>query len=73
MLAVFEVPDVGTVAVNLGGTESLVDDPATMSASYLTGVEREVAGISGSLVRISFDVEYAEDPIAALDRTLAKV
>ncbi|MFC6987671.1 trans-sulfuration enzyme family protein [Haloplanus sp. GCM10025708] len=71
--AVLEEFDVFTLAVSLGGTESLVDHPATMSASYLTDAEREAAGISDSLVRIAVGVEHADDLLADLDQALEKL
>jgi len=55
--AVPEELEVFTLAVSLGGTESLVDHPATMSASYLSDAEREAAGISESLVRLPVGIE----------------
>ncbi|WP_254544976.1 trans-sulfuration enzyme family protein [Halomarina pelagica] len=68
--AVLEVLDVFTLAVSLGGTESLVDHPATMSASYLADAEREAAGISDSLIRIAVGVEHVDDLLADLDQAL---
>jgi cystathionine beta-lyase/cystathionine gamma-synthase len=71
--AVLEELDVFTLAVSLGGTESLVDHPATMSASYLSDEERAAAGISDSLVRIPVGVEHVDDLIADLEAALAKL
>ena len=71
--AVLEELDVFTPAVSLGGTESLVDHPTTMSASYLSDTEREAAGISDSLIRIPVGIEHIDDLIADLDRALAKL
>ncbi|MFC6838334.1 trans-sulfuration enzyme family protein [Halomarina ordinaria] len=68
--AVLEALDVFTLAVSLGGTESLVDHPATMSASYLADAEREATGISDSLVRIAVGVEHADDLLTDLDQAL---
>ncbi|QOS13470.1 cystathionine gamma-synthase [Haloferax sp. Atlit-6N] len=68
--AVLEALDVFTLAVSLGGTESLVDHPATMSASYLTDTEREAAGISDSLVRLAVGVEHVDDLLTDLDQAL---
>ncbi|WP_459193221.1 trans-sulfuration enzyme family protein [Halosimplex sp. J119] len=69
--AVLEEFDVFTLAVSLGGTESLVDHPATMSASYLSAEARVAAGIPDSLVRFAVGIEHREDLIADLDRALA--
>lgn len=71
--AALEQLDVFTLAVSLGGTESLVDHPATMSASYLTEDEREAAGISESLVRIPVGIESSDDLIADLDAALSNI
>jgi len=71
--AVIEELDVFTLAVSLGGTESLVDYPATMSASYLSAEERAAAGISDSLVRLAVGIEHEADLIADLDRALSKL
>lgn len=73
MRAVLEELDVFTLAVSLGGTESLVDHPATMSASYLSEKEREAAGISDSLIRIPVGIEHANDLVADLDQALASL
>lgn len=71
--AVLEELDVFTLAVSLGGTESLVDHPATMSASYLSEKERKAAGISDSLIRIPVGIEHANDLVADLDQALANL
>jgi cystathionine beta-lyase/cystathionine gamma-synthase len=71
--AVLEELDVFTLAVSLGGTESLVDHPATMSASYLSDAEREAAGIPDSLIRIPVGIEHIDDLIADLEQALANL
>ncbi|RKD88643.1 trans-sulfuration enzyme family protein [Halopiger aswanensis] len=71
--AVLEELDVFTLAVSLGGTESLVDHPATMSASYLSDAEREAAGISESLVRIPVGIESVDDLRTDLEQALANL
>ncbi|MBX0296778.1 trans-sulfuration enzyme family protein [Haloarcula nitratireducens] len=71
--AVLEELDVFTLAVSLGGTESLADHPATMSASYLSAQERAAAGISDSLVRLPVGVEHVDDLIGDLKAALAKL
>ncbi|WP_226778509.1 PLP-dependent transferase [Natrinema zhouii] len=59
------------MVVGLGGTESLVDHPATMSASYLSAAERKAAEISNMLVRISVGIGSVDDLIADLIQALA--
>jgi len=60
------------IAPSLGGVESLITRPATTSHSGMSEQDREKAGISDSLIRVSVGIEAAEDLIAdfahALDR-----
>jgi cystathionine gamma-lyase len=60
-----------TLAVSLGGVESLVEHPATMTHSTLDPEDREQLGIGDSLVRFSVGVEHVEDLIADLSGALA--
>lgn len=71
--AVLEELEVFTVAVSLGGVESLVDHPWSMSASFLPPEKRRAAGISESLVRAPVGIESAHDLIRDLDRALGKL
>jgi len=57
-------------AESLGGVESLVCHPATMSHAGLTEQEREQAGITGQTIRLSVGIEDTEDLIEDLDRAL---
>ena len=61
-----------SLAESLGGTESLVAHPATMTHASMTARAREVAGIRDGLVRVSVGIEHGadlqEDLRAALDR-----
>ncbi|MGE0085373.1 MAG: PLP-dependent aspartate aminotransferase family protein [Desulfococcaceae bacterium] len=60
------------IAPSLGGVESLITRPATTSHSGMSQQDREKAGISDSLIRVSVGIEAVEDLIAdfaqALDR-----
>ena len=58
------------LAESLGGVESLIEHPATMSHAAMDPIAREKAGISGSLLRLSVGIETAADLIADLDRAL---
>jgi cystathionine gamma-synthase len=58
-------------APSLGGVETLVELPVTMSYWDVPRAERLAMGISDSLVRLACGVEDAEDLIADLDRALA--
>ena len=53
-------------AESLGGVESLVSHPATMSHASMTAEARAAAGISDQLLRLSIGIESAEDLVADL-------
>jgi len=55
---------------SLGGVETLVSHPATMSHVSLTPEERAALGISERLLRISVGIEDVEDIIGDLDQAL---
>ena len=61
-----------TLAESLGGVESLIAHPATMTHAAMSAEAREAAGIGTGLLRISVGIEAAEDLLAdlaaALDR-----
>jgi methionine-gamma-lyase len=59
-----------SLAVSLGDTETLIQHPASMTHSPYTKEEREAAGISDGLVRLSVGLETAEDIIADLKQAL---
>ena len=59
-----------TLAVSLGGVESLIEHPASMTHATIPKEEREEAGIVYELVRISIGCEDFEDPKADLDQAL---
>jgi cysteine-S-conjugate beta-lyase len=58
------------VAVSLGGVESILSYPATMSHASLPRPERLARGITDGLVRLSVGLEDAEDLIADMDAAL---
>jgi cystathionine beta-lyase/cystathionine gamma-synthase len=58
------------LGVSLGGVESLIAHPATMTHASIPQEEREARGIVDGLVRISVGVEDIEDLIADLDQAL---
>jgi cystathionine gamma-synthase len=60
-----------TLAESLGGVESLVAHPATMTHADMGEEARAAAGISDSLLRLSVGLEAERDLIAGLDRGLA--
>ena len=57
-------------AVSLGGVESILSYPATMSHAAMPAAEREARGIKDTLVRLSVGLEDPEDLIADMDRLL---
>ncbi len=61
------------LAVSLGGVETLIQHPASMTHSKVSAEGKEKAGITDGLVRFSVGIEDAADIIADLDQALAKV
>ena len=61
------------LAVSLGGVESLIQHPASMTHAGMTKEAREAADITDGLVRFSVGIENVEDIIEDLDQALAKV
>lgn len=59
-----------TLAESLGGVESLIAHPATMTHASMSAEARANAGISESLVRLSIGIESADDLIADLRQAL---
>lgn len=55
-------------AVSLGGTESLVENPAYMTHFHLSTKEREKIGIKDGLIRMSVGLEDPKDMIADLEQ-----
>ena len=60
------------LAESLGGIESLVDHPASMTHASIPRPEREKVGILDGLVRLSVGIEHVDDLVADLDRGLRK-
>jgi cystathionine gamma-synthase len=60
------------LAESLGGIESLIDHPASMTHSSIPRPEREKVGIFDGLVRLSVGIEAVEDLLADLDAALAR-
>ena len=59
------------LAESLGGVESLIEHPALMTHASVPAAQREAAGISDTLVRISVGVEDLQDLQEDLDQALA--
>lgn len=62
-----------TLAESLGGVETLISHPATMTHASVDVEKRERLGITDGLVRISVGIEDTDDIIADLDQALDKV
>ncbi len=61
------------LAVSLGGVESLIQHPASMTHAAVPKEEKLKAGITDDLVRLSVGIEDVEDLIADLKQALDKV
>jgi len=61
-----------TLAESLGGVESLIGHPATMTHASIPKEVREKTGVTDGLIRLSVGIEDAADLIADLDQALAK-
>ena len=61
------------LAVSLGGVETLIQHPASMTHLTMGNEARESAGISNGLVRLSVGIEHHEDIIKDLEQALDKV
>jgi cystathionine beta-lyase len=58
------------LAESLGGVESLLGHPASMTHASIPKAEREKSGITDSLLRLSVGIEDAEDLIEDLTNAL---
>lgn len=61
-----------TLAVSLGGVETLIEHPASMTHAKVPRAERERAGITDGLVRLAVGIEDADDIIADLKQALRR-
>ncbi len=61
-----------TLAESLGGVESLVNHPATMTHASIPEQERLKTGITDSLIRLSVGIEDVEDLLNDLEQALGK-
>jgi cystathionine gamma-synthase len=68
-----ETVEIFTLAESLGGVESLVAHPATMTHAGMSAEARHAAGINDSLLRLSIGLEAEADLIADLEIGLAAV
>ena len=59
-----------SLAESLGGVESLINHPATMTHASIPKEEREKAGVVDNLLRLSVGIENVEDLLADLEQAL---
>ena len=64
---------VATLAVSLGGVETLIEHPASMTHASISPEDRRLAGYSDGLVRYSVGLEDVNDLIADLRQALDAV
>ena len=60
-----------TLAVSLGGIESLVSHPSSMTHISIPKEQREAHGLTETLLRLSVGIEDCEDLLADLEQALA--
>lgn len=70
---VLESVQLCTLGESLGGVETLISHPATMTHASVPETERNRLGITEGLVRVSVGIEDIEDIIADLDQALSKL
>ena len=66
-----EAVELFTLAESLGGVESLVAHPATMTHADIGEEARRIAGIGDSLLRFSIGLEHEDDLLRDLERAFA--
>jgi len=70
-LSIVKKVEIFALAESLGGVESLIGHPATMTHASIPKDVREQSGVVDSLIRLSVGVEDADDLIADLTQALA--
>jgi methionine-gamma-lyase len=71
--AVMDHVRLATLAVSLGGVESLIEHPASMTHAGMSREHREESGITDGLVRYSVGIENVDDLIADLGQALGTI
>lgn len=61
-----------TLAESLGGVESLLELPASMTHASVPAADRRARGIEDGLVRLSIGIEHVDDLIADLDQAIER-
>lgn len=68
--SVVSATDVFTLAESLGGVESLIEQPATMTHASVPPADRRQGGVTDGLIRLSVGLEAIGDLIADLDQAI---
>ena len=63
-----EALELFTLAESLGGVESLIAHPASMTHAAMSAEDQAAAGITSRLLRLSVGIEHVEDLLADLER-----
>ena len=71
--AFVEALQLAHLAPSLGGPETLVTHPATMTHASMTPEDRAAAGIGDGLVRLSTGLEHPDDLVADVEHALGAV
>jgi len=69
----FNALNVFIIAEGLGGVESMIGHPPTMSHNSMLPEEREFLGIPDNMIRLSPGIENAADLIADLEQAFARI
>lgn len=72
-IRVLSATEVFTLAESLGGVESLIGHPASMTHASIPREERLKVGLTDSLIRLSIGIEDVEDLIDDLERALVEL
>jgi len=62
-----------TLAESLGGVESLIGHPASMTHASIPRAERLKVGLTDSLIRLSVGIEDVDDLMDDLDKALGQI
>lgn len=62
-----------SITANLGDTKTTITHPATTTHARITQQERDRAGVTENLIRISVGLEYDEDIVKDIERGLASL
>mmetsp|Transcript_36819 Transcript_36819/g.73799 ORF Transcript_36819/g.73799 Transcript_36819/m.73799 type:complete len:87 (+) Transcript_36819:1-261(+) len=61
------------LAVSLGGVETLIQHPASMTHAKLSPEARQQGGVTDDLVRLSIGIEDVEEIMGDLNQALSKI